>query len=241
MVKMAQANGTDISAWQGEPDWQKVKGAGLDFAFIKITEGTGYRANYQSQWDGAKSIGLLRGGYHFHRVGASGAAQADYFCNWAQQGELPPVVDFEDGEGLALTEVTGQMMLDSLRACLERIESRWNTLPIVYSGKWFLDMCLAESRTYNPRWLTKYPLWIANYTHDPNIAPLRPEWWDWKFYQYTSSGQVPGISGRVDLDVFNGSREELRAWAGIEPVVEVGKTDKEKLDILWSAYIDARR
>ena len=102
----------------------------------------------------------------------------------------------------------------------------------------FLWACLQESPEYDARWLAAYPLWIAHYTKDPAIDPSRPSWWPWKFYQYTSSGAVKGIVGRVDLNVYNGTVEELRAWAGIaEPPVPGELTDKEKLDILWTEHL----
>lgn len=228
-----QAKGIDLSAWNQVADWTQVGKAGLSFAFIKATEGNGYKADYKAHWDGAGSVGLLRSNYHFFRGAVSGTLQADYFLKRATKGELPPVVDFEDGEGLALSSVTGQVMLDNLRACLERIESAWNCLPIIYTGNWYLEMCFAESRSYNPRWLTKYPLWIAHYTNNPDVPPARPAWWDWTFYQYSSSGSVPGIVGRVDQNVFRGTVEELRSWAGIE---SPGLTDRQKLDILWAEH-----
>lgn len=231
---MVYAKGADISAWQGTPNWDVVATAGLSFIMIKVTEGTGYLAKYQQQWEGAKRAGLLRSPYMFHRYKAGGIAQADFFMKNAQKGELPPMVDFEDIEALRLPEVTGAQILEDVRKTLERIESVWETLPILYTGDWFLTECLAESPTYNARWLTKYPLFIASYKYDPNIAPKCPAWWPWKFYQYSNVGKVPGVSGNVDLDVFNGTVDDLYAYAGIE---KCAPTDAQKLAILWNDYI----
>ena len=99
---MAKVNGLDWSSWNTITDYQAVKNdpAQYKFVFVKATEGTGYRANYQGQMDGAESIGLLRGMYHFYRQAASPSYQAAYFTNWAKKGELPPVLDFEDTDGL---------------------------------------------------------------------------------------------------------------------------------------------
>ena len=52
------------------------------------------------------------------------------------------------------------------------------------------------------------PLWVAAY--GPSSPPMPPGWQDWTFWQYTSSGRVPGIVGNVDLDYFNGSIDQLR-------------------------------
>lgn len=214
-----RAKGCDLSAWNQVTDWQSVKTAGLDFAFIKATEGVGYRAEYKSQWDGAGSIGLLRSGYHYLHGEAGGAAQADYFMAHATKGELPPAVDFEDVDTL-LSSVTGARMFEVLRAYCLRIESAWDVTPIIYSGKWFMDMCLNSSNNYNPRWMANFPLWVACYW-EPRSAdkePLRYDWHPWTFYQWTSSGAIPGIVGRVDLNVFQGDRAALRKFAGIEDV-----------------------
>lgn len=234
---MAVAYGIDISAWNNVTDWQAVKSdpQNIKFCFIKSSEGAGYRADYKSQWDGAGSIGLLRANYHYHHGEVNGAYQADYFMAWATKGELPPVIDFEDADTLRTAEITGAAMLENLRSCLKRIETVWKIKPIIYTGYWFLWACLQESPEYDARWMAEYPIWIASYTGSPDIYPSMPSWMKYKFYQYTSSGAVKGIVGRVDMNVYAGTIEELRAWVGItEPGV---LTDKEKLDILWAAHV----
>jgi lysozyme len=231
-----RATGIDVSAWNNVTDWQAVKTdpQNLTFVFIKSSEGMGYKANYKPQWDGAGSIGLLRSCYHYHHGEVNGAAQADYFMAWATKGELPPVIDFEDADTLRTSEISGAAMFENLRVCAKRIESVWKIKPILYSGFWFIWQCMQESPEYDARWMAEYPLWIAHYTGNPDVDPSRPSWWPWKFYQYTSSGAVKGIAGRVDLNVYNGTLEELRAWVGILPPEEL--TDKQKLDILWAEH-----
>jgi lysozyme len=209
---MIRAAGVDLSAWNLVQSWAEVQAdpQKFVFCFIKTSEGNGYKADYQSQWNGAGSIGLLRSCYHYHHGEVGGAAQADYFMSWATKGELPPAVDFEDVDTLMLTEVTGAAILENLRACLKRIEAVWKVKPIIYTGYWFLWKCLQESLDYDAHWMTDYPIWIASYTGSPDIAPSMPPWMDWTFYQFTSSGSVKGIVGRVDLDVFDGTAEDLR-------------------------------
>jgi lysozyme len=228
-----RATGIDISSYQGAPDWNKVKTANLSFCFIKSSEGNGYRANYLPQWEGAGSIGLLRSCYHYHIGVVPGNTQADYFMDYATQGELPPVIDFEDSAGIK-SGISGAQMFRNLQTYLKRIEAYWHVKPIIYTGYWFIWMCQQSSPDYNYQWMTEYPLWIANYTQDPTGEPYRPDGWPWKFYQYSSKGAVPGIEGRVDMDVYNGTVDELRAWAGVgeikppEPSIEERLTALEK-------------
>ena len=84
---------------------------------------------------------------------------------------------------------------------IDRVRSQLGVEPIVYTnvGMW--------------RWrpateLGTQPLWLAHYTTECPSIP--PPWLRWTFWQYTDAGRVPGISTPVDLDVFDGSLDELR-------------------------------
>ncbi len=234
--------GIDISGYQGVVDWTQVKAdpQRVGFAFIKASEGTGgTQPTYKAQWDGAGQVGILRSAYHYHHGEYNGTAQADWFMGQAQKGELPPAVDFEDGETLMTTAITGAAMLENLRACLERIYAVWGVKAIVYTGYWFLFACFNESPAYDARWLANYPLWIAHWTNygaDVTAGqPSKPSWWPWRFWQYSSSGAVDGIKGRCDINLYNGTLDELRAWAGLEPA-PVGLTLAEKVEKLWAGH-----
>jgi len=243
-----EARGIDISSYQEPPyqakpiDWDLVKTANLDFVFVKVSEGNGYKANYQNIWEGAKRAGLLRSGYHYLHGEVNGHLQADYFMSHAQRGELPPAIDFEDANTLRTTAITGAAMMENLRVCLAEIENMWAIRPIIYTGFWFLWECFQESPTYDARWMAKYPLWIANYTYDPKIAPAKPSWWDWDFYQFSNQGSIPGIGGRVDLDIFKGTRASLLAYAGVSPTtVPTMPTEfVAQHAMMWSDYLERK-
>jgi lysozyme len=58
--------GIDVSYWQGDIDWLKVREAGVHFAFIKATEGGDHLdPKFLENWEGAKRVGIARGAYHF--------------------------------------------------------------------------------------------------------------------------------------------------------------------------------
>ena len=87
--------GVDVSAYQGEIDWDILASQGIDFAYIKATEGSGYvDPQFAANWEHAASTGLRIGAYHFFSFETPGATQAENFCNTvtASDGMLPPVI-----------------------------------------------------------------------------------------------------------------------------------------------------
>ena len=89
--------GIDVSHHQGTIDWNKVKAAGVQFVFLKATEGeTFVDKRYAINRAGAKAVGIPCGAYHFFRPKASLTAQIDNFVKTVaklQPGDLPPVLD----------------------------------------------------------------------------------------------------------------------------------------------------
>ena len=90
--------GVDVSHHQGEIDWNKLAEEEISFAYIKATEGSGYKdEQFDKNWSEAQATGLRIGAYHFFSLDSAGATQAENFCNavTAVEGMLPPVVDVE--------------------------------------------------------------------------------------------------------------------------------------------------
>src|SRR5262245_36875474 len=94
----ATVDGIDVSYYQGTIDWGAVKADGIDFAFIRTTDGTGFEdPRYDENRAGARAAGVLRGTYQFFRPTDDPIAQADLLL--ARLGDdpddLPPVLDVE--------------------------------------------------------------------------------------------------------------------------------------------------
>lgn len=202
------ARGIDVSRWQGQVDWCAVA-ADVDhrprFVFIKATEGATWTdpAFAQNRCDAAR-VGLAAGFYHFFRCTSAVDAQAKHYLSTINaafaKGELMPVLDVEDPkqwQGLSKTELT-RMVLQWCELVAE-IRS-----PLIY-----LSPSFAESLLEPDPALAKFPLWLAHWTdRDPKVP--KP-WTDWTFWQYSSKGRVAGITANVvDLDLFNGTEEELK-------------------------------
>ncbi|MFM8943932.1 MAG: glycoside hydrolase family 25 protein [Actinomycetota bacterium] len=204
------AEGIDVSHWQGTISWPTVKGAGKSFAFLKATQGTGYLdATYATNRSGANAVGIPVGAYHFADVTktptntAGARAEAEWFVANAQPrvGDLPPVFDIEKNNGLGTIALTDWAM-----AWLERVRQLTGIYPMIYTSPagWNDRFGAAGNVVAESGYGL---LWVAHWTTaaSPTIPANNWAGNGWTFWQYTSSGTVPGISGNVDLDRYNGT------------------------------------
>ena len=191
-------NGIDVSHWNQAIDWTQIKAGGFGFCYMKATEGVNsLDQKYAAFAQGAKALGILGGAYHFFHPSLDGAAQAEFFLRvMSPLQELPPVLDLE---------TTNMMRVDSIiRRCLDWlqiVEVATKKIPIIYSSPSFME------QLGNVSAFTRYPLWIAHYgVKAPRIpAP----WTNWTFWQNSEKGKVSGVWGDCDLDVFNGTVDDL--------------------------------
>ena len=199
--------GVDVSVYQGEVDWAVLAGQGVDFAFIKATEGSSLQdVRFAENWTNAQAAGVRVGAYHFFSYDSPGETQADNFIDAVPvtPGALPPVVDIEFyGDNLEHPPEKEHVhsILDPL---LARLEEHYGVKPILYVTYRSYDLYLREG-------YEDYPLWCSS----PMVAPFGR---DWSFWQYSHSALLDGYYGterRIDLNVFRGSEEEFRRF-GLE-------------------------
>ena len=191
--------GIDVSYYQETIDWQRVKRAGIKFAFIRLSDGATLRDTmFDTNWVEAERAGIIRGAYQFFRPDENVDAQADLMiAAMAHLGhdDLPPVIDVEVDGGLAPAEVAKRAT-----RWIDRVRDKLGVEPIVYTGN---DMW--KSGGSDP--LGTQALWLAHYTQGCPMVP--PPWTHWTFWQHTDRGAVPGIDGPVDLDLFAGTFGDL--------------------------------
>ncbi len=195
-------HGIDVSKYQQRINWEMVRemeaeDIRIGFAFIKATEGLGNMdAQFRRNWEKAGEAGLPRGAYHFFLAPKSGAEQAENFIRRVElgPGDLPPVLDVEQTYG-----VSAEKLRAGVQAFLDRVEAHYGVKPIIYTNVDFYNKYL--SRDFDD-----YPLWVAHYLRKdrPRIAR------NWAFWQYSETGNVNGIRGKVDFNVFNGDSTEFR-------------------------------
>lgn len=196
-------HGVDISHYQGNIDWEKlVQNKHVDFPlhfiFLKATEGGDHGDDtFAENFSKAREHGFVRGAYHFFIPQTDPIKQADFFIRTVklQEGDLPPVLD---------VEMRGKKSPEELQAAvkvwLRRIESHYGVKPILYTSYKF------KKRYLNDSAFNTYPYWIAHYYVD-SVRYQGP----WHFWQHTDVGTVPGIEKGVDLNVFNGTLEDLKS------------------------------
>ncbi|MFF5156794.1 lysozyme [Streptomyces sp. NPDC000348] len=208
--------GIDVSHWQGAVDWTSVRGAGVQFAWMKATEGTTYKdPSFNTNYPAAYHAGVIRGAYHFALPNASdGATQANYFATngggWSRDNlTLPGVLDIEHNPyGAMCYGLSTTQMRSWINDFHTAYTSRTSRDVVIYTTASWWNTCTGNWTGMS----AKSPLWVAHWTSasSPTIPIGFPTWTVW---QYTSTGSVSGVSGDVDRNQFNGSRDRLLALA----------------------------
>ena len=162
---MASVFGIDVSGWVASPDWGAVSAQGVKFVFVKASENTFADSKFSQHWQGSKSVGMLRGAYHFfHPETNNSAQQSSIFIQavGADKGELPPVLDVEQVyvNGNPISMPTGDAMVALMKQWLDPVESAFGRKPMIYASAFFLNQ-----QGVNASWLNDYPLWVAQYPY----------------------------------------------------------------------------
>ena len=188
--------GIDVSQWQGQIDFQRVKGSGIEMVYIRSSVGHQTMDRYFEQnYRNAKAAGLLVGLYH--NVTATNVQearrQARFFASVVKGREMDgrPAMDFETFTGLSTSQIN-----EISRAFLETFEQETGIRPMIYSNAYTARRILAAD-------LAAYPLWVAEW--GVSKPQVNGKWDSWAAWQYSSDGNVPGIAGRVDMDEFTQS------------------------------------
>jgi GH25 family lysozyme M1 (1,4-beta-N-acetylmuramidase) len=205
--------GIDVSYYQATIDWDRVAAAGIEYAFIRVSDGLNFNdSKFQRNWDEAKRVGVRRAVYQYFRPHQSAIAQANLLLDrmgTLEPGDLPPVIDVESDSGLSKATVAARV-----KQWVDHVQEATGVRPIIYTGPYFW-----RDQVGGPSWAGDYPLWVAHYT---NGCPLTPAPWSrWSFHQYTDRGHVDGVPGNVDRNHFNGTLADLDALtvggAGVPP------------------------
>ena len=193
--------GVDVSGHQGAVDWDRLKADGVDFAYIKASEGETFNdPRFSRNWYASDQARILRGAYHFFTQCRSGKAQAQNFIRVVpvDPGALPPVVDAEHmGPCLqtpAVKDVAGEIAI-----FLGALQAQYKVRPIIYTTREFHEAYLAGK-------FPKERFWIRQLFRAPRFREDQ-----WVFWQYHHRGRRAGIDGPVDLNAFKGTRAELEA------------------------------
>ena len=183
--------GIDVSVWQGDIDFSKVKEHGIESVYIRAGEGDNITDKYfESNYQKARSAGLKYGFYHYvtARSTVQAKEQANFFANLihTKPQDMRAAMDFENLSGLSADEA-----VSIAKAYLETLQKRIGHTPVVYSNAY-------DASSVWKGHLTAYPLWVAEYGRSEPYST--GGWKSWAGFQYSDKGTVSGISGHVDLD-----------------------------------------
>lgn len=188
--------GIDVSNWQGYIDYAKVRQSGIQVVYIKSSQGTTFRDPYfDVNYTNAKANGLKVGFYHF--VTATTTAQAEnearFFASVISEKEpdCKLVMDYEIFGGVSV-----QQSNNIAQVFLETVKELTNREVIVYS-----NLSTAQNR-FNTYIASNYELWLAYYGNYNSLTNVQTSWNNWIGVQYTNKGQIAGINGNVDRDLF---------------------------------------
>ncbi len=199
-------HGVDVSRWQGDIDWAKLRTQGANFAFIKATDGGDHTdPMFKTNWHGAKAAGLKRGAYHFFYWCRTAGEQADWFIrNVPRDPEaLPPVI--------------GRRMEPRFRLPPEAQPEAGARQDESLHGKGRAPLRQAPDHLHGSGFLRRQPagrlhrlsFWLrAVAQHPSKVYPNRR----WVFWQYSGSGLSHGVEGKIDLNAFYGSAEDWHRW-----------------------------
>ena len=204
-VNRYPVRGVDVSEYQGRVDWPRIAQQGIQFAFIKATEGSSYvDPLFEQNWQEAGEAALVSGAYHFFSFDSPAETQADNFIAIvsARAGMLPPVVDIELYGLHKQDPPSPEAVRGELSLLLTKLEAAYGQKPILYATRKAYALYINED-------FSEYPLWIREVYFTPHLPSGR----QWTFWQYTDKGRLEGYEGPerfIDINVFGGSAEELK-------------------------------
>lgn len=201
-------HGIDAARFQKSINWKQARGNGVNFAFIKATEGGDLLdPGFKSHWRGAGQAGVARGAYHFYYFCTTPEVQARWFIENVPRsvGMLPPVLDMEwnpFSPTCAHRRPEARVVQDEMRRWLRIVEAHYGQRPIIYTTpRFYKENKLAGFKGYD--------YWLRTTAKTPREAYPGQSW---RFWQYSSTGLINGIVGEVDLNVFNGSAADWANW-----------------------------
>lgn len=189
--------GIDISHHNGDIDFRRVAADSVDFVIIKATEGATFRDTCLVRYTrDAVDAGLRVGYYHFFRFDRGGVRQGRNFLEAVDSlpAQMPLVLDFETAGNPAVDYHLVVGRLRDMTGYLRRHGRR----VMVYCNHNDYD-------TYIRGNFDDLDLWLAS-GRLPEGDDRRHLW------QHSHNGRVDGISRPVDINTFNGSREEFDRW-----------------------------
>lgn len=191
--------GVDLSAHNGNIDFERVAADGISFAILKASEGTSFRdPKFADNYKNARNAGIKVGAYHFFRFDSDGYLQGRNFLEVVDSldMDLPLVIDLEEANNP--DGIDTDSIVRSLRGMIIALEAQQRKV-VIYTNKRGLSRFIRDR-------FDEMPVWVCSFT-DPPIPSD-----NWILWQHSHEGNVDGVEGSVDLNTFNGDRSQWMRW-----------------------------
>lgn len=198
--------GVDVSEYQGDIDWQLLQTQGVQFAFVKATEGSSYvDPCFATNWAALQETNILFGAYHFFSFDSPAATQAASFVKTVDNcvDMIVPVIDVELYGRHKANPPDADAVRGELAQFVETIRAHYGCYPILYATGQAYERYISGHFSQCPIWIRDVYLW-------PSLGDDR----EWTFWQYSDTGRLEGYHGEekhIDMNVYHSSRNDLEA------------------------------
>ena len=188
--------GIDVSSWQDKINWRDVKNSGVEFAILRITEKNGVDTQFKRNSERCDVRRIPWGVYKFsYALNVEDAKREATDVITALQGKKPQYPVFLDLEWSEQKKLGKAAVEKIALAFLNEIEKAGYRVGIYCNVDWYNNVLTDKLKQYD-LWLASYPANDNGTVQERLRPPVGVAW------QYSSAGKVPGINGKVDMDIF---------------------------------------
>lgn len=195
--------GVDVSHHNPILKWDVVLDQNITFAYLKATEGTTHEdRNYPFNYELARKANIKVGSYHFYTFALSGKEQAQHFLKIAQfkQGDMIPAIDVEHSPANPYSKDKEYiaMVIKELKVLENELFEHFGVHPLIYTNKDCYKLYVKNDFPNNP-------IWMCDLHNEPSDDVK-----NWRIWQFSHKGEIPGIEGDIDLNYYRYSFEEFK-------------------------------
>lgn len=238
-----EIKGIDVSRWNGVIDWPTVANYGMGFAILRITEkgnviDSTFEANYEGCTANSIPVGVYKYSYAVNVSEIQYEAKKVIEVLNGRKLDYPVFLDIEDKCQENLSKSLMMQMIDAFREIIIKAGYQFG----IYCGySWYQYQLPEDAKKYDC-WLAAYP------SQDDGTMQIRLKPTTGIGWQYSSKATIPGISGKVDRNVFykdytatkNEDKGETTMDKAIEKVILIAKNEEGYLEKKSNSQLDSK-
>lgn len=195
--------GIDVSHHNPILNWNALLDKNITFAYIKSTEGTSHEdRNYIYNYDLARKTNIKVGSYHFYTFALSGKEQAQHFLKTAKfnTGDLLPAIDVEHSPSNIYNKDKNyiKLVIEELKVMENELYEHFGIHPVIYTNKDCYKLYIKGN-------FPKNLIWMCDLHNEPS-----DDMENWRIWQFSHKGELPGVDGHIDLNYYRSSFEEFK-------------------------------